>query len=200
MSQALKTRDRLGIYSDSSWFCVSQWALLIWGTAQSHPPAQSGCHLLCFFFGDLFPQVQNFCNQRHHGVAVQAGSCSHMAIPETERGRMWIFSVLIAQHSSIPMAQWPGSSCISEGSGQGGRMHRDSWQIAWHCWELGTEPGSSGAEAEMCPRLSAQLVSSFQLILFSFPALLWFSLVQHSAAAFSAQPGAVEPLWDLCRL
>lgn len=164
MSQALKTRGRLGICSDSSWFCVSQWALLTWGTAQSHPPAQSGRHLLCFFFGDLFPQVQNFCNQGHHGVTVQAGSCSHMAIPGMERGRMWILSVYIAQHSSILVAQWPGISCVSEGSGQGGwccRLHRDSWQIAWHCWELGTEPGSSGAQGEMCPRLSAQLVSSF---------------------------------------
>lgn len=80
-------------------------------------------------------------------------------------------------------------------------MHRDSWQIAWHCWELGTEPGSRGAEGEeMYPRLSAQLVSSFEFILFSFPALLWFSLVQHPAAAFSVQPRDVEPLWDLCRL
>lgn len=197
MSQALQMRGSLGICSDSSWFRVSQWALLTWGTAQSHPPAQSGCHLLCFFFGDLFPQVQNFCNQRHHGVAVQAGSCSHMAIPGRERGRMWIFSEYKAQHSSIPVAQWPGSSCISEGSGQGGwccRMHRDSWQIAWHCWELGTEPGNSGAEGEeMCPRLPAQLVSSFEFSLFSFAALLWFSLLQHPAAAFSAQPRDVGP-------
>lgn len=172
MSQALKTRGGMGICSDSFWFCVSQWALLTWGTAQSHPAAGSGCHLLCFFFGDLFPQVQHFCNQGHHGVAVQAGSCSHMAIPGMERGRVWISSEHRAQHP-----RGTGSSCVPEGSGQGGcccRMHEHWWHTAWHCWELGTEPGSSRAQAEMCPRLPAQLVPSFEFILFSFPALLWF--------------------------
>lgn len=40
MSQALKMRGRLGICSDSSWFLVSQWALLTRGTAQE-PPTSS---------------------------------------------------------------------------------------------------------------------------------------------------------------
>ena len=92
---------------------------------------------------------------------------------------MWISSVYVTQHGSTPVAPWLEASCILEGSGQGGwycRVHRDLWQIAWRCWELGREPGSSGAEGEMCPRLPAQLVSSSKLVLFFFPALLWFSL------------------------
>lgn len=93
---------------------------------------------------------------------------------------MWISPVYITQHGSIPVAPWLEASCILEGSGQGCwycRVHGDWQQIAWHCWELGTEPGSSGAEGEeMCPRLPAQLVSSLKLVLFSFPALLWFFL------------------------
>lgn len=88
-------------------------------------------------------------------------------------------SAYVAHQGSIPVAPWLEASCALEGSGQGGwycRVHRDLWQFAWHCWKLGTEPGSSEAEGEeMCPRLPAQMVPSLKLVLL-FPALLWFSL------------------------
>lgn len=93
MSQALRTRGALGICSNSSRRRVSAGGLCwLRDTAQSHPPPRSARHSLCFFFRDLFPRVENFCNQRHHGVAVEAGSCRHDAVPERESGRTWVSS------------------------------------------------------------------------------------------------------------
>lgn len=88
---------------------VSRGALC-WHREGSAEPGCSGCHLLCFFFRDSFPRVQNFCNQRHHGVTVQAGSCGHKTIPEGESRRTWI-SAQIPQRGSSPLPP-PGQMCF----------------------------------------------------------------------------------------
>lgn len=114
---------------------------LCWHGEGSVEPGCSGCHLLCFFFRDSFPRVQNFCNQRHHGVTVQAGSCSHKTIPEGESRRTWI-SAQIPQRGSSPLPP-PGQMCFGR-LRAGWPMPQGAQGLAADLLGLGTESGGRG--------------------------------------------------------